>query len=307
MVVTSHMKPLLVFVVSLLLLGNMPLSVSCFLIRPGEWQRGLPVTPTTQRLTARLFAGATSSNEIASMRIREIQDELKRLGVSFADCFDRDSLTQRLQQARQNENAPVVDTDKERETTTALDVDNTPAASNPPVSTTTGVSNFDAVAVAQELRSMRVSELRTECGRRNIRWAGMFEKEDLVQALMKAREAASIFSANIIPGQVGELTDVQLEEELKTESSIPLVLDVYATWCGPCKLMAPELVQAAAELGDKVRVAKIDSDQYPDWSRKLKIGAFPTILVFRGDQEVQRMEGALMKNQILNLVQPYIV
>jgi thiol-disulfide isomerase/thioredoxin len=86
----------------------------------------------------------------------------------------------------------------------------------------------------------------------------MFEKEDLVQALIKAREAASIFSANIIPGQVGELTDVQVDEELTTDSSTPLILDVYATWCGPCKLMAPELVQAAAELGDKVRVAKIE-------------------------------------------------
>ena len=246
------------------------------------------------------------------MRIRDIQDELKSLGVSFADCFDRDSLTKRLQEARVRDDSATVlaSTDKERDGTSALDAnDDVPtAASNRPVSTAkVGVSTFDAVAVAQELRSMRVSELRTECGRRNIRWAGMFEKEDLVQALIKAREAASIFSANIIPGQVGELTDVQLDEELKTDSSTPLLLDVYATWCGPCKLMAPELVQAAAELGDKVRVAKIDSDQYPDWSRKLKIGAFPTILVFRGDQEVKRMEGALMKNQILNLVQPYMV
>lgn len=305
------MKPFLLVAALPLLSVNMLLSVSCFSLSLSNWHGRLPLSPVAQRLIAPLFAGTADSNEVASMRIREIQDELKSLGVSFADCFDRDSLTKRLQHAREMNGTTVLATDKEREMSAPLDANDdapTATASNPPVSSTTvGASTFDAVTVAQELRSMRVSELRTECGRRNIRWAGMFEKEDLVQALMKAREAASIFSANIIPGQVGELTDVQLDEELKTESSIPLILDVYATWCGPCKLMAPELVQAAAELGDKVRVAKIDSDQYPDWSRKLKIGAFPTILVFRGDQEVKRMEGALMKNQILNLVQPYIV
>ena len=77
---------------------------------------------------------------------------------------------------------------------------------------------------------MRVAELRTECGNRNIRWANMVEKEDLVQALLKARESAASFSSNLVPGQVGSLTDAQLEQELATKSSTPLLLDVYATW-----------------------------------------------------------------------------
>lgn len=236
------------------------------------------------------------------MRMREIRDELKERGVSFADCFDRESLTERLQRARENGEKNSVNKDSPVQNDTPPH-----SGTSASVKKTIGLpSTFDVKATAQELRSMRVSELRAECGRRNIRWAGMFEKEDLVQALLKAMEAASIFSAYISPGQVGELTDLQLADELKTESPTPLLLDVFATWCGPCKLMAPELAQVAAEFGDKVRVAKIDSDQYPDWSRKLKVQAFPTVIVFQGDQEVKRVEGALMKNQLMNLVQPYI-
>lgn len=236
------------------------------------------------------------------MRMREIRDELKERGVSFADCFDRESLTERLQRAREHGEKNSVNKDSPVQNDTPPH-----SGTSASVKKTIGLpSTFDVKATAQELRSMRVSELRAECGRRNIRWAGMFEKEDLVQALLEAREAASIFSAYISPGQVGELTDLQLADELKTESPTPLLLDVFATWCGPCKLMAPELAQVAAEFGDKVRVAKIDSDQYPDWSRKLKVQAFPTVIVFQGDQEVKRVEGALMKNQLMNLAQPYI-
>jgi thioredoxin-like negative regulator of GroEL len=70
--------------------------------------------------------------------------------------------------------------------------------------------------------------------------------------------------------------------------------------------MAPELVALAAELGLKARIAKIDSDRYPEWSRKLRIGAFPTILIFQGGQEVKRMEGALMKRDLLQVIEPFL-
>jgi thioredoxin 1 len=268
-----------------LLLVLLP-AVSSFMVLPSLQQR--------PALTVR-FA---TDDDITSMRMREIQTELKERGVSYADCFDRESLNQRLRQARESGDVSSVatPTSAEQEDTAATAAKEEPSES----------PAFDRDATLQELRLMRVAALRTECGQRNIRWANMFEKEDLVQALLKARVSASTFSANLTPGQVGALTDAQLEQELNGDSSTPLLLDVYATWCGPCKLMAPELVEVAAELGDKVRVGKMDSDQFPDWSRKLKIGAFPTVLVFKGGQEVQRVEGALMKNQILDLVQPYI-
>jgi predicted HTH domain antitoxin len=176
-----------------------------------------------------LFSSATDDVEIASMKLREIQAELKDRGVSYADCFDRESLTQRLREARSG----TVSSSSSASSSSAETVKTTPDAKTGSQSaerTASSSSSFDRQAVIEELRSMRVAELRTECGNRNIRWANMVEKEDLVQALLKARELAASFSPNLVPGQVGSLTEAQLEQELATKSSTPLLLDVYATW-----------------------------------------------------------------------------
>ena len=89
--------------------------------------------------------------------------------------------------------------------------------------------------------------------------------------------------------------------------SIFVYPDVYATWCGPCKLMAPFLEEAASELGDKVRVAKMDSDENPEWSGKLRVQGLPTVIVFDGEtgKELERVEGALMKDQLVQLASKY--
>jgi protein KRI1 len=239
-----------------------------------------------------------------NMKLREIQGELKDLGVSFADCFDRESLTKRLMEARQGLfpepiKSQTATATASRESSSPSDVSNdTPATS----------IAFDRSAVVQELRSRSVKELREECAQRRIRWANFIEKEDLVHALVEARAAASSFSASglIVPGQVADLTDEELTMELESASSkhinTPLLLDVYATWCGPCQIMAPQLVTAAAELGTDVRVAKLDSDLHPLWPHKLKVGALPTVIVFDAQgRELERVEGALMKDGLVQL------
>ena len=246
------------------------------------------------------------------MRLSEMQAELKEMGVAYRDCFDRESLTERLKDAREGKIQPTKEAvPKEVEPTVQESTVQEPVAEKEPEAKQGPApsSSFDREATLAELRSMRAKELKAECGRRNIRWAGMFEKEELVQALIGVMEATSNFSSSgaITPGKVAELTADDLEAELSNPSNTPLILDVYAVWCGPCKMMAPQLVEAAEELGDTVRVAKIDSDKFPDWSRKLKIGAFPTVVVFNGDgSEAQRVEGALMKDQLVQLVQSHI-
>lgn len=286
-----------VFILQLLfLLGQQSLFVVSFSVSPAGVRR-----PT------RLFADTT--DDIAPMRVREIKSALEEMGVSFTDCFDRESLAQRLKEAR--ENPPPPPSADAKETNSESSDTESPTASPSKASSSQAAVSFDREAALEELRGMRVKALRTECASRNIRWGTMLEKEDLVQALLSSREAASGFSASgaVVPGEVGALTGSDLDQELNTDgaAATPLLLDVYATWCGPCQLMAPQLVEAAAELGDRVRVAKIDSDQFPEWSSKLKVQAFPTVLVFDGDgKEVKRIEGALMKNQLVNLVEPFV-
>jgi thioredoxin 1 len=73
-------------------------------------------------------------------------------------------------------------------------------------------------------------------------------------------------------------------------------------------MMAPFLDEAASELGDKVRVAKIDSDQNPEWSGKLEVKGLPTVIVFDGKtgKELERVEGALMKDQLVQFAMKYV-
>jgi len=259
--------------------------------------------------TSRLYS---TSTDPAEMKLREIQAELKDMGVSYVDCFDRESLTRRLKEARNGE-IPVNVPKEKLEASPKAE----PAASSPskttaeprPTSSVPPPSSFDCGETLKELRSLRVKELRTELAKRNIRWGNMVEKEDLVQALLKAREATSNFSSSgaLSPGKVADINGDTLKTELSTPASTPMLLDVYAVWCGPCQMMAPQLQAAAEELGDSVRVAKIDSDKYPDWASQLRVGGLPTVIVFDGSgNEIERVEGALMKGGLVQLARKHM-
>ena len=160
-----------------------------------------------------------------------------------------------------------------------------------------------AAADRDALRAMKVRELREALGERGLPWASYLEKEDLVNALYKAMVAEDDFCASgaMRPGVVAELTGEQLEVEIQDDST-PLLVDVYARWCGPCQLMAPELVQAAKRLGPAARVGKLDSDLFPELSSKLHIGGLPTVLLFDRGHEVRRIEGAVMSDSLVDLV-----
>ena len=234
----------------------------------------------------------------SEMKLGQIQKELKEMGVSYTDCFDRESLTRRLVEARNGE-IPSCEPERKQESPT------TTTSEEP----TNVFSSFDREATLKELRSLRVKELRAEMAERNIRWGTMVEKEDLVQALLKAREAASNFSSSgaLMPGQVADINADILKIELSNPASTPLLLDVYAVWCGPCQMMSPQLKMAAEELGDSVRVAKIDSDKHPEWASQLRVGGLPTVIVFDGSgNEVERVEGALMSDGLVQLARKHL-
>lgn len=82
-------------------------------------------------------------------------------------------------------------------------------------------------------------------------------------------------------------------------SELPLVVDFWATWCGPCMVMAPQFEAAAKTLEPHVRLAKVDSDAEPALSTRFGIRSIPTMVLFRDGREIARQSGAMSSVQIV--------
>lgn len=88
-------------------------------------------------------------------------------------------------------------------------------------------------------------------------------------------------------------------QDLLEGSDIPVLVDFYATWCGPCQMMAPILEQVGANLRDRLQIVKIDTDKYPNLASKYQIEALPTLVLFKDGQPAERIEGVLQAQQLI--------
>lgn len=95
-------------------------------------------------------------------------------------------------------------------------------------------------------------------------------------------------------------------EDLLSGSDIPVLVDFYATWCGPCQMMAPILDKVNAQLKGRLQVVKIDSDKYPQLASQYQIHALPTLVLFKNGQPVDRIEGVLPAEQIIQRLQAVV-
>ena len=91
-------------------------------------------------------------------------------------------------------------------------------------------------------------------------------------------------------GNVLEFTDDNWKSEV-LDSSIPVVIDFWAPWCGPCRMLAPTIETLAREYDGRVKVGKMNTDENQDTPGSLRISAIPTVLVFEGGKEVDRLVG----------------
>jgi len=87
-----------------------------------------------------------------------------------------------------------------------------------------------------------------------------------------------------------------------SRNDIPVVVDFWAPWCGPCHAMAPEFERAAGELGAEARFLKLNTDAEPEFAGELGIRSIPTMILFRGGREIARRSGAMRAADIVGWV-----
>lgn len=88
--------------------------------------------------------------------------------------------------------------------------------------------------------------------------------------------------------------------------SKPVIVDFHALWCGPCKVQSPILKELAAELGERVRVIKIDVDQNNALASQYQVQSVPTLIIFKYGKPVWRNSGVTGKAELLKILNPYL-
>jgi thioredoxin 1 len=102
-------------------------------------------------------------------------------------------------------------------------------------------------------------------------------------------------------GNVAEISDAEFDEKVLKASNV-VVVDFWAPWCGPCKSIAPVLEEVASDLGDAVAIYKINVDDNNKSPAQYNVRAIPNLIIFKGGAEVDRVVGAVPKEQLVDTI-----
>ena len=106
-------------------------------------------------------------------------------------------------------------------------------------------------------------------------------------------------------GSLGTLDDSTFDEEIGSATT-PVLVDFWAEWCGPCKMVAPILEEIAEEQGDALKILKLNVDDAPATAQRYGVMSIPTLILFKDGEEAKRIVGAKPKAALLNDVTPFL-
>ncbi len=101
------------------------------------------------------------------------------------------------------------------------------------------------------------------------------------------------------------VTDVSFEQDV-LNSELPVLVDFWAPWCGPCRMVAPVVDEIAEQYDGKVKVVKLNTDENPQTASKYGIRSIPTLMIFKGGDKVDMVVGAVPKTTLANTLEKYL-
>jgi len=136
----------------------------------------------------------------------------------------------------------------------------------------------------------------TECGQANR----------VPQERLTAGPKCGVCGSALLDGAVHDLDAATHDKAIKSDG-LPLLVDYWAPWCGPCRSMGPEFAKAARTLGPLARLVKLNTEDHPDVAGRARIQGIPALILYRGGREVARLAGARPASDIVAFVKEAVL
>jgi thioredoxin 1 len=119
------------------------------------------------------------------------------------------------------------------------------------------------------------------------------------------RKTPALIKEYFSMSEVVAVTDTNFQQEV-LDSEVPVLVDFWAPWCGPCRMVAPVVEEIAQQYGGQVKVVKVNTDENSETATKYAIRSIPTLMIFKGGQKVDVVVGAVPKSTLANTLEKYL-